>query len=55
MLSLKSQLEIKSHRAELSTSSIYELAHWEKLAFHLLLALSLALIFYAAIEPQIRG
>lgn len=58
MLSLKSQLAVESHRAELSTSStccLCELVYLEKLAFHLLLALSLALIVYAAIEPQIKG
>ncbi|CAG8441159.1 10738_t:CDS:2 [Acaulospora colombiana] len=58
LLSLKTQLAVESHRAELSTSPtscIFDLAQSEKIVFHLLLALSLALLVYAAIEPQIRG
>ncbi|CAG8463446.1 17184_t:CDS:2 [Cetraspora pellucida] len=51
----KDQFAINTYRVGISTSSLHEFEPWENLLFHLLVALSLALIVYAACEPYVAG
>lgn len=52
---IKGQFAINAYRVDISTSCLHELEPWENLLFHLLVALSLALIVFAAFQPYVKG
>jgi len=57
--SIRTQIAIKHHIVDISTSAstscLVELGPWERTLIHSLIALSLALVFYAAWDPRVEG
>ena len=57
--SIRTQISINHHIVDISTSAntscLVELGPWERTLVHSLVALSLALVFYAAWDPRIEG
>jgi hypothetical protein len=56
---IRTQITINHHIVDISTSSstscLVELGPWERTLIHSLIALSLALVVYAAWDPRVEG
>jgi len=55
---IRTQISINHHIVDISTSSstcLVELGPWERTLIHSLIALSLALVVYAAWDPRVEG